>query len=153
MSGIFTIDAAVRAIFFARPVVAAVGDHAIADLEICYAGAGALDHTRDFRHRREREGRLHLVIALDHQDVEKVQRCRLDRNHGLARSGNGIRHVGQNQFVRLAILRAEDGFHGHTWLIDGWCFEPDIMVSWFMPHKPRAFDGDQGQTLIRVATG
>ena len=29
-------------------------------------------------------------------------------------SGDGIGHVGQHEIVGLAILRAENGFHGHT---------------------------------------
>src|ERR1700748_2858786 len=48
---------------------------------------------------------------LDHQDVEEIQRRCLDRDHGLAGTGHGIRHVGQHEVVGLAKLRAENGFH------------------------------------------
>ena len=107
--------------------MAAGGDHAIADLEISDPRADALDHAGHFRRRREREGRLDLVLALDHQDVEEVQRRRLDRNHGLAGPRHGIGHVGQHEIVGLAILRAEDGFHGHTFgKLEAESFLPDL---------------------------
>ena len=73
------------------------------------------DHARDFGGRRERERRLDLILALDHQDVEEIQRRGFDCDDGLARLRDGIRHVGQHQIVGLAKLRAENGFHGHTW--------------------------------------
>ncbi|MEY9900307.1 hypothetical protein ABIA44_004481 [Bradyrhizobium sp. USDA 329] len=98
----------------ARAVVAAGGDDAVADFQIGHARADALDHAGDFRSRRERERRLDLVLALNHQDVEEVQRRRLDRDHGFAGTRHRIRHLGQNEIVGLAILRAEDGFHGST---------------------------------------
>ena len=104
---------------FARAVVAAGGDDTVADLQAAHAGADALDNACDFRGRGEREGRLDLVFALDHQDVEEIQRRRLDRDHGFARTRHGIRHVGQHEVVGLAILRAENGFHGRDLLSDG----------------------------------
>jgi hypothetical protein len=103
----------------ARAVVAAGGHHAVADLQVAHAGTDALDDACDFRGRREREGRLDLVFALDHQDVEEIQRRRLDRDHGLARARHGIGHVSQHEVVGLAILQAENGFHGRDLLSDG----------------------------------
>ena len=94
--------------------MAAGGHHAIADLKVGDASADALDHAGDFRRRRERERRLDLVFALDHQEVEEVQRRGFDPDHGFSRSSHGIRHVRQHEIVGLAILRAENGFHGHT---------------------------------------
>jgi hypothetical protein len=38
----------------------------------------------------------------------------LDCDHGFAGTCNRIRHVGEHEIVGLAILRAEDGFHGGT---------------------------------------
>ena len=99
---------------FARAVMAAGRHHAVADLQVGDAGADALDHARDFGRRRERKRRLDLVLALDHQDVEEIQRRGLDRDHGLARAGHRIGHIGQHEIVGSAILRAENGFHGHT---------------------------------------
>ena len=98
----------------ARAVVATGRHHAIPHLKIRYACADAFDHARDFRRRRERERRLDLVLALDHQEVEEIQRRRFDRDHRLTRFGDGIGHVGEHEIVGLAILRAENGFHGHT---------------------------------------
>ena len=99
---------------FARAIVAAGRHHAVADLQVGDASADAFDHARDFRRRRKRKRRLDLVFALDHQQVEEIQRRRLDRDHGLAGSGHGIGHLGQHEIVGAAILRAENGFHGHT---------------------------------------
>ncbi|MGY4448923.1 hypothetical protein ACVWZR_003583 [Bradyrhizobium sp. i1.3.1] len=101
---------------FARAVVAAGRNDAIADLQISHAGTDALDHAGDFGGGRERERRLDLVLALNHQDVEEVQRRRLDRDHRFAGTCHRIRHVGKHEIIGLAILRAEDGFHGGTFL-------------------------------------
>ncbi len=113
----------------ARAVVAAGGDDAVAGLEVGDPGADALDHARHFRGRRERERRLDLVLALDHQDVEEIQRRRLDRNDGFARSRHRIGHIRQHEIVGLAVLRAENGLHGYPWAC--WiywfaCFMPDL---------------------------
>ena len=40
--------------------------------------------------------------------------CSLRSDHGLAGTCDGIRDVGQHEIVGLAILRAENGFHGYT---------------------------------------
>ena len=99
---------------FARAVVAAGRHHAVADLQVGHARADAFDHARDFGGRRKRERRLDLVLALDHQDVEEIQRRRLDRDHRFAGPGDRIGDVGQHEIVGAAILRAENGFHGPT---------------------------------------
>ena len=99
---------------FARAVMAAGRHHAVADLQVGDAGADAFDHAGNLGGRRKRERRLDLVLALDHQDVEEIQRRGLDRNHGLSRFGHRIGDVGQHEIVGLAILRAENGFHGRT---------------------------------------
>ncbi|MGX1348832.1 hypothetical protein AB7M49_002408 [Bradyrhizobium elkanii] len=98
----------------ARTVVAAGSDDAIADLQVSDAGTDAFDHAGNLGGRRERERRLDLVLALDHQDVEEIQRRRLDRDHGFAGTRHRIGHVSQHEIVGLTVLRAEDGFHGHT---------------------------------------
>ena len=108
------MPAAGSAIFSRAPLWPAGGNDAIADLEIGDARADALDHAGDFSGRRERERRLDLVLALDHQDVEEVQRGRLDRDHGFAGTSHRIRHIGQHEIVGLAVLRAEDGLHDST---------------------------------------
>src|SRR5262249_1182368 len=105
------------------------GDDAIAHLQVGHAGADALDDSCDFRSRRKREGRLDLVLALDHQDVEEIQRRCLDRNDSLARPRHRIGHIRQHEIGGLAVLRAEDGFHGRTWssqVIGLACFMPDL---------------------------
>jgi len=99
---------------FAGAIVPARGHHAVAWLQVGDAGADALDDARDFRRRRKRERRFDLIFALDHQQVEKVQRRRFDRDHGLTGFGDGVRYVGQHEVVGAAILRTKDGFHGHT---------------------------------------
>ena len=99
---------------FARAVMAAGRHHAIADLQAGDAGADAFNHAGDFGRRRKRKRRLDLVLALDHQQVEEIQRRGFDRDHGLAGLGHGIGHIGQHEIVGAAILRAENGFHGHT---------------------------------------
>jgi hypothetical protein len=114
LSGIFTIVFAGSAIFSPRAVMAAGRHHAVADLQVGHAGADAFDHAGDFGGRRKRKRRLDLVLALDHQDVEEIQRRGFDRNHGLPGSATGIGDVGQHEIVGLAILRAENGFHGRT---------------------------------------
>jgi hypothetical protein len=45
---------------------------------------------------------------------KKFSAAGLDRDHGLSRFGYRIGDVGQHEVVRLAILRAENGFHGRT---------------------------------------
>ena len=98
----------------ARAVMAARRHHAVADLQAGHAGADAFDHAGNFRCRRKRKRRLDLIFALDHQQVEEIQRRGFDRYHGLAGPGHGIGHIGQHEIVGAAILRAENGFHGHT---------------------------------------
>ncbi len=98
----------------ARAVVTAGCRHAIPDFQIGHTRADTLDDAGDFGGRGERKWRLDLVLALDHQDIEEIQRRGLDRNDGLAGFGDRIGHVGQHEIVGLAILRAENGFHGHT---------------------------------------
>ena len=121
----------------ARAVVAAGGDDAIADFQIGHTSTDALDHARNFSGRRERERRLDLVLALDHQDVEEVQRRRLDRDHRFAGTCHGIRHLSQHEIVGLAILRAENGFHGGTQ-----AFRGGIIVGTFLPDLARPDNPD-----------
>ena len=94
--------------------MAAGRHHAVADLQVGHAGADAFDHAGDLGGRRERKRRLDLVLALDHQDVEEIQRRGFDGDDRLSRLGYGIGNVGQHEIVGLAILRAENGFHGRT---------------------------------------
>src|SRR5210317_880435 len=60
---------------------------------------------------REGEGRLHLVLAGDHQRIGKVQRCRLRRHGDLARAGFRIGSFAQAHSCRLAPIIAIEGNH------------------------------------------
>ena len=99
---------------FARAVMAARCHHAVADLQAGHAVTDAFNHAGDFGGGRKRKRRLDLVLALNHQQVEEIQRRGFDRYHGLAGPGHGIGYIGQHEVVGAAILRAENGFHGHT---------------------------------------
>ena len=112
----------------ARAVVAAGRHHAVADLQLGDAGADALDHARDFGRRRKRKRRLDLVFALDHQEVEEIQRRRLDRDHGL------VRPRPPDRALRSARDRRDRNIASREWL--SWthlifgrtirCFMPDL---------------------------
>ena len=111
---------------FARAVVAAGGHHAVADFQIGDTLAEAFDHARDFGGRRERERRLDLVLALNHQDVEEIQRRGMYSDHRFAGAGDGIVNVGEHEFVGAAIFGAENRLHESTrfvflivWLLAG----------------------------------
>ena len=58
-----------------------------------HARANGVDLARNFRARRERKRRLHLVFALNLQDVEKVQRARAIPHTHLARPRLGRIHL------------------------------------------------------------
>src|SRR5215469_5780298 len=51
--------------------------HAVARFELGHAGANGVYSTGNFGAWRKRERRLDLILALDLQDVEKIQRCRM----------------------------------------------------------------------------
>ena len=133
---------------FASAVVAAGCHHAVADLQIGDAFADALDHAGDFGGRRERERRLDLILALDHQEVEEIQRRRLDGDHRLAGIGHRIGDIGQHEIVGTAILRAENGFHRTPDLrIETVvCFMPDLTA----PDNRRLRDPRYRSRLSRI---
>src|SRR5690606_4758047 len=51
------------------------------------------------------------IFALNHQEVEEVERRRLDRDHRFAGRGDGIGNVGEFEVVGTAVARTENGFH------------------------------------------
>jgi len=81
-------------------------DDAVADFQAGDPGPDALDDSSHFCCRRKRERRLDLVFALNHQDVEEIQRRCLDRNDSLTWLGNRIGHVRQHEIVRTEAAHA-----------------------------------------------
>ena len=93
------MELAGSAIFSRAPLWPHEATHAVADLEVGDPCADAFDHARDLRGRRKRERRLDLVLALDHQEVEEIQRGGSDRDHGLAGARDRIGQLGQHEIV------------------------------------------------------
>ena len=102
-----------RSDLFARAVEADRGDDPVTGLQIGYAGANALDDACDLGRRREGKWRLGLVLALHHQDVEEVQRRRLDGNDDFAGTSDRIGQVAIDEIGGFTPLRADYRFHGH----------------------------------------
>ena len=59
--------------------------------------------------------RLELVLAGDDQSVEEVEGGRLDSDHDLAGSGDGVGHIGEFKIVGCARTGAQDGFHAGSY--------------------------------------
>ena len=88
------------------------GEDALAGAHARHPGADRADDARDLVAGAEWMGRLHLVLALDHEDVREVasDRARLDQD--LARPRLGVRHLEVLEVRRLAPPGRDHGFHG-----------------------------------------
>ena len=95
----------------ACPTPSGEGDDAIARREALRIRLNGCHHARHFGTRRERQGWLELILALNDQRVEKIEPDRLDRDDGLARTELRIGHVLDDQALRRPELLAKDGFH------------------------------------------
>jgi len=147
------MELAGSAIFSRAAIVAARRHHAVARLEVGDAGADAFDHARHFRCRRKREGRLDLVLALDHQDVEEIQRRGLDRDHGLAGPATGSGTSVSTRSSGPQYCEQKNGFHGHTWVLEAQLrlgrFLPDFAAGLQSDSKGRRSRSFRGAQIAR----
>ena len=87
------------------------GEHPLADREAAYSCTHGLDAPGQLQAGRERQGRLLLVAAGDHQTVGEVDAG--GRHPDPHAAGTGLRHrqIGQLESVRATQLPADNGSH------------------------------------------
>jgi hypothetical protein len=78
-------------------IVIRVAHHVIAEMQVVHAEADAFHGAGELAARREREWRLGLVFAGDHQDVEEVESGHRHLDDDLAGGSDRIRDVGELQ--------------------------------------------------------
>ena len=97
---------------FARRAEIGIAHHAVAGRQAGHAGADAFHHARKLASRRERERRLDLVFAGDHQRIEEIQPDRGNLGDDLAGPCRRLGDIREHEVAGWAEAMAEDGFHG-----------------------------------------
>ena len=95
-----------------RGVKIGVAHDAVAGLERADTSADAFDDAGELAARGKWKRRLGLVFAGHDQRVEKIQADRRHFGHDLARPGDGIGDVPEDEVVGRSEALAEHGFHG-----------------------------------------
>ena len=84
----------------------------LSDFQVRYAFAHGLNYARVFGAGHKGQGRLHLVLVLNNQQIGKVQRSGFDLDQHLARFGAGCWQLLPAQFVYANRVLAKPGMHG-----------------------------------------
>ncbi len=105
---------------FGETAPAGQGHDPVADLEVADLFPDFANHARRFTTRREREGRLELVLALDDQRVREIDPGGVHVQQDFILLGDRTGDVFQHQRFGRAEGFAQHGFHqGYSFGSDG----------------------------------
>src|SRR6516164_7946093 len=92
---------------FSHCIEIGVAHDAVAGLELLHTRSDALDDAGELASRRKWKWRLGLVLAGNHERVEKIEPRRRDPCHDLALGGDGVGNFRENEVVGGAETVAE----------------------------------------------
>ena len=101
-----------KAAVFRQPALTGKGRDRLAHRQARHPVTQRVDHARDLHPHDKGQGRAFLVLALDHQQIGKVQPAGADAQPHLARAGRGHGQVGQGRGGIEG--RKNEGAHGFS---------------------------------------